>query len=118
MTKQYPPTIFVRAMEDTTLQPEQTSHAYDRLEALGVECKMISVPGMQHGDVELIQPGRRERWEVWFKDVCSVALEWCMEKCGEPKSLKVNGVVHGVVKAGIPGLLGEVTAGLVDGTVA
>ena len=64
-----------------TLDPAQTSEAYDRLKSLGVDCNMISVPDMKHGDIEWSPVGPPEAWEK-FWDVGVEAMEWCIERCG------------------------------------
>ncbi len=59
---------------------------------------MFSVEGMEHGEIELISPEGREIWRIRFKDVFSVTLDWCIERCAKPRggSTRVGKVLNGM----------------------
>ncbi|ORY24493.1 Alpha/Beta hydrolase protein [Naematelia encephala] len=79
---QYPPTVLIKALDDTLLDATQTSDAYERLKQLNVDVKLIEAHDMKHGDAEgendmKEHPAR----EAGFWDgVFDVALDWCIER--------------------------------------
>ncbi|EIW73025.1 hypothetical protein M231_04329 [Tremella mesenterica] len=77
----YPPTIILNPTADTTLSPKNSTDLYDRLQKLGVESKLVTVQGMEHGEVELISEEGRAEWEIRFREIFAPALDWCIAKC-------------------------------------
>lgn len=86
----FPPTVFIEALEDAALDPEQTTMAYRRLLELGVETKQIEAVGMLHGDLEgeNDMPSHPPREAYFWSEVCNVGLDWCIERMGPSSTWK------------------------------
>ena len=82
VTSEFPPTVFVKAMDDRTLDPEQTTLAYEKLRSLEVDTIQIEAKDMQHGDAEGENDMKRHppREAYFWKEVYPVAMDWCIER--------------------------------------
>lgn len=75
--KDWPPTVIISAGADMIINPKEHAEVlFAKLQEEGVESKLLTCEGMDHGGIEPQLEQTRHQW--W--DQCVEALEFCLEK--------------------------------------